>query len=142
MAKHALFDGLVVDEYDQPVNTTHVGAEAFYVINDQGFMRHVSSEEVDRQVLRQMAEMLSGHEEELSKQAAQMMGQEDIFTQAAILNQLKNVDEQFDQVLAQGLPLDSRTYLGMSGFKVRINLHGEVLEVIQPGQIAPEDGEE
>lgn len=139
MANHALFGGLVVDEFDQPVDTTHIGQEAFYVVNDQGFMRHVSSEEVDREVLRQMSEMLAGHEEELSKQAAQMMGQDDIFTQAAILNQLKNVDEQFDQVLAQGLPEDSRTYLGMSGFKIRINLHGEVLEVIQPGQIAPED---
>lgn len=142
MAKHALFSGLVVDEFDQPVNTTQVGEEAFYVVNDQGFMRHIPSEEVDRQVLKQMGEMLSGHEEELSKQAAQMMGQEDIFTQAAIQNQLKNVDEQFDQVLAQGLPEASRAYLGMSGFKVRINLHGELLELIQPGQIAPEDGQE
>lgn len=139
MANHALFSGLVVDEFDQPVDTTHVGQEAFYIVNDQGFMRHIASEDVDRAVLRQMGEMLAGHEEELSKQAAQMMGQDDIFTQAAILNQLKNVDEQFDQVLAQGLPEASRTYLGMSGFKVRINLHGEVLEVIQPGQIAPED---
>ena len=142
MAKHALFSGLVVDEFDQAVATTHVGEEAFYIINDQGFMRHVPSEDVDRQVLRQMGEMLSGHEEELSKQAAQMMGQDDIFTQAAIQNQLKNVDEQFDQVLAQGLPEASRAYLGMSGFKVRINLHGELLELIQPGQIAPEDGED
>ncbi len=139
MANHALFSGLVVDEFDQPVDTTHIGQEAFYIVNDQGFMRHIASEDVDRAVLRQMGEMLAGHEEELSKQAAQMMGQDDIFTQAAILNQLKNVDEQFDQVLAQGLPEASRTYLGMSGFKVRINLHGEVLEVIQPGQIAPED---
>ena len=139
MANHALFSGLVVDEFDQPVDTTHIGQEAFYIVNDQGFRRHIASEDVDRAVLRQMGEMLAGHEEELSKQAAQMMGQDDIFTQAAILNQLKNVDEQFDQVLAQGLPEASRTYLGMSGFKVRINLHGEVLEVIQPGQIAPED---
>ncbi|HRN50238.1 MAG TPA: hypothetical protein PLC52_04480 [Anaerolineales bacterium] len=139
MANHALFSGLVVDEFDQPVDTTHIGQEAFYIVNDQGFMRHIASEDVDRAVLRQMGEMLAGHEEELSKQAAQMMGQDDIFTQAAILNQLKNVDEQFDQVLAQGLPEASRTYLGMSGFKVRINLHGEVLEVIQPGQIASED---
>ncbi len=139
MANHALFSGLVVDEFDQPVDTTHIGQEAFYIVNDQGFRRHIASEDVDRAVLRQMGEMLAGHEEELSKQAAQMMGQDDIFTQAAILNQLKNVDEQFDQVLAQGLPEASRTYLGMSGFKIRINQHGEVLEVIQPGQIAPED---
>lgn len=141
MSKHALFSGLVVDEHDQAVTDTLVGEEAFYVINDQGFMHHVPSEAIDRHVLQQMAGMLSGHEEELSKQAAQMMGQDDIFTQAAILNQLKNVDEQFDQVLAQGLPEASRTYLRMSGFKIRVNHRGEVLEVLQPGQIAPEDEE-
>lgn len=141
MSKHALFSGLVVDEHDQAVTDTLVGEEAFYVINDQGFMHHVPSEAIDRHVLQQMAGMLSGHEEELSKQAAQMMGQDDIFTQAAILNQLKNVDEQFDQLLAQGLPEASRTYLGMSGFKIRVNHRGEVLEVLQPGQIAPEDEE-
>jgi hypothetical protein len=42
-------------------------------------------------------------------------------------------------VLANGLPEASRAYLGMSGFKVKINLHGEVLDVVQPGQVAPEE---
>jgi hypothetical protein len=139
MAKQALFGGLVVDEFDQPVGSTTVGEEAFYVVDDQGFKRHVPSEDVDRQVLRRMGEMLEGHEEELSEQAAKMMGQDDIFTRAAIETQLKNMDEQFNQVLANGLPEASRAYLGMSGFKVKINLHGEVLDVIQPGQAAPED---
>lgn len=128
-----------MDEFDQPVSSTTVGDEAFYVVDDQGFKRHVSSEDVDRQVLARMGEMLQGHEEELSEQAAKMMGQDDIFTRAAIETQLKNMDEQFNQVLSNGLPEASRAYLGMSGFKVRINLHGEVLDVIQPGQIAPEE---
>ncbi len=139
MAKQALFSGLLVDEYDNPVDTTLVGEEAFYVVNDAGFLRHVASEQVDRQVLGKMGEMLEGHEEELSEQAAKMMGQDDIFTRAAIEKQLENLDEQFNKVLETGLPEASRAYLGMSGFKVRINLHGEVLDVLQPGRIAPED---
>jgi hypothetical protein len=139
MARQALFSGLVVDENDQPVNSTQVGDEAFYVVNDAGFQRHVAAEDVDREVLRVMGEMLEGHEDELSEQAAKMMGQDDPFTKAAIESQLKNMDEQFDQVIANGLPEASRAYLGMSGFKVRINLHGEVLEVQQPGSAAPED---
>lgn len=139
MAKQALFSGLVVDEFDQPVGNTQVGEEAFYVVNDQGFQRHVPAEEVDRQVLKSMGEMLEGHEEELSEQAARMMGQDDIFTRAAIEKKLENMDEQFNQVIASGLPEESRAYLGMSGFKVRINLHGEVLEIKQPGREAPED---
>jgi hypothetical protein len=139
MAQKALFTGLVVDEKDMPVNSTLVGGEAFYVVNDDGFMRHVPSEQVDRQVLAQMGKMLEGHEEELSAQAAKMMGQDDIFTRAAIEKQLEHMDEQFDQVLKAGLPEESRAYLGMSGFKVRINLHGEVLEIQQPGTSSPED---
>ncbi len=139
MAKQALFSGLVVDEFDRPVGSTQVGEEAFYVVNDHGFHRHVTAEEVDRQVLKKMGEMLEGHEEELSEQAAKMMGQDDIFTRAALEKKLENMDEQFDQVIASGLPEASRAYLGMSGFQVRINLHGEVLEIKQPGREAPED---
>jgi hypothetical protein len=139
MAKHALFTGLVVDEADQAVTSTHVGEEAFYVVNDDGFMRHISSEQVDRQVLAQMGKMLEGHESELSEQAAKMMGQDDPFTRAALEKQLENMDAQFEQVLNAGLPEASRTYLGMSGFRVKINIHGDVLDVVQPGRAAPED---
>jgi hypothetical protein len=38
-----------------------------------------------------------------------------------------------------GIPEESRAYLGMTGFKIRINMHGELVEVVQPGMIAPED---
>jgi hypothetical protein len=139
MSRHALFSGLVVDELDHPVSSTSVGEEAFYVVDDEGFKRHVPAEQVDRQVLAEMEKMLEGHEEELSEQAAKLMGQEDIFTKAAIEKQLENIDEQFDQVIKSGLPEASRAYLGMSGFKVRINVHGDLLEIQQPGHIAPED---
>lgn len=139
MAQQALFTGLVVDEQDRPVTSTQVGDEAFYVVDDAGFLRHISSEHVDRQVLAEMGKMLEGHEGELSEQAAKMMGQEDIFTKAAIEKQLENIDQQFNQVLKQGLPEASRAYLGMAGFRVRINVHGDVLELQQPGRIAPED---
>ena len=139
MSRHALFTGLVVDELDHPVSSTSVGDEAFYVVDDEGFKRHVPAEQVDRQVLAEMEKMLEGHEEELSEQAAKLMGQEDIFTKAAIEKQLENIDEQFDQVIKSGLPEASRAYLGMSGFKVRINIHGDLLEIQQPGRISPED---
>jgi hypothetical protein len=68
-----------------------------------------------------------------------MMGQDDPFTKAAIEKQLENMDAQFDQVLSAGLPEASRAYLGMSGFRVKINIHGDVLDVVQPGRAAPED---
>lgn len=138
--REPLFAGLVVDEYDNPVDTAQVGDEPMYVVNDAGFKRHIPSEQVDRAVLNQMGEMIEGHEDELSKAVASMTGQDDIFSQAILENQLLNLEEQFDNILQAGIPEEGRAYMGMSGFKVRINLHGELLEVIQPSGIDP--GEE
>ena len=136
--KH-MFAGLIVDEYDKPVETGFVGEEAMYVIDDAGFRRHIEAEKVDRAVLQIMADMIEGHEDELSKQAASMLGQDDIFSQAILENQLLNIDEQIDQMLLQGIPEEGRAYLGMMGFSIRINMRGELLEVIQPGMIDPEE---
>jgi hypothetical protein len=139
MVYQPLFKGLIFDEFDQPVDVTDVGGEACYVVNDAGFRRHIPSEIVDRQVLIQMGNMIEGHEDELAEQTAKMLGQDDIFSKALIENQLKNLDNQFDAVLRTGIPEEGRAYMGMMGFRVKINVHGEVLEVNQPGTIAPED---
>ncbi len=141
MARQPLFTGLVQDEFGQSVESALVGDEPCYVVNDAGFRRHIPSEEVDRQVLNQMAGMMKGSEDFLSEQTAKMLGQEDVFTVAAIEQQLKNIDQQFDQLLQAGLPEDLRAYLGMMGFRIIINVHGEVLKVEQPGATG-EEGEE
>ena len=138
--REPLFAGLVVDEYDNAVETTHIGDEPVYVVNDAGFRRHIPAEQVDKAVLQNMADMIEGHEDELSKAAAKMTGHDDIFSQALLENQLLNIEERFDEILMAGIPEEGRAYLGMTGFKVRINLHGELLEVIQPGMVDP--GEE
>ena len=112
-----------------------------YVVDDAGFRRHIPSEQVDRVVLSQIAGMMKGSEEFISEQTAKMIGQEDIFTKAMLENQIKNIDKQFDQLLQMGLPEDARVYLGMVGFKIVINVHGEVVRVEQPS--APgNEGEE
>jgi hypothetical protein len=134
----AIFSGLVVDELDRPAEVKMVGGEPCYVVDDAGFMRHIPSEQVDRQVLDAMRESIEGHEDLIGEQAAKMLGQEDIFSLAMITKQLENIDQQFDALLNTGLPEEIRAYLGMMGFKVRINIHGDVLEVIQPGMIDPD----
>jgi hypothetical protein len=141
MAKQPLFAGLVFDENNHAADTALVGDEPCYVVDDAGFRRHIPSAQVDRQVLDHLAEMMKGSEDLLSEQAAKMLGQEDVFTVAAIQQQLKNMDKQFDQLMQVGLPEDMRAYLGMMGFKIVINIHGEVLKVEQPGAIADEGGE-
>jgi hypothetical protein len=139
MANQPLFQGLIFDEDDQPVDVTMVGDEPCYVVNDAGFHRHIPSEIVDRQVLSLMGKMVEGHEDELAEQTAKMLGQDDIFSKALIENQLKNMEQQFEAVLNAGIPEEGRAYMGMMGFRVKINVHGEVLEVNQPGSAAPED---
>jgi len=99
MTANALFAGLVVDEFDRVLETTYVGQDPCYVIDDQGFRRHILSETIDRQVLNDMVKMVEGHEEILTEQAAKMLGQDDLFTHAILLNQLKQMDKQFDQLL-------------------------------------------
>ena len=139
MAYQPLFQGLIFDENDQPVGVTIVGEEPMYVVNDAGFHRHIPAESVDRQVLLMMSKMIEGHEDELADQTAKMLGQTDIFSKALIENQLKNLEQQFEAVLKTGIPEEGRAYMGMMGFRVKINIHGEVLEVNQPGTAAPED---
>jgi hypothetical protein len=139
MPRQALFAGLVIDEFDRPVDVAYVGGEPCYVVDDAGFRRHIPSEQVDRQVLAMMGDLMKGNEGPLAEQAAKMLGQDDIFSRAIIENQLKNMEEQFDMVIQNGIPEEGRAYMGMMGFHVRINVHGEVLEVEQPGMIAPDD---
>jgi len=140
MAQRSLFAGLVIDEDEQMVDAVLVGGEAYYVVNDDGFLRHIESEQVDRQVLDYLQEMVKGHEEIISEGTMKMIGQEDIFTKAAIETSLQNIDAQFESLLQTGLPEDMRTYLGMMGFRVVINMHGEVLRVDQPGaEIDPDE---
>lgn len=140
MSQQALFAGLVVDEDDRPTAIGFVGAEACYVVNDAGFHRHIPAEEVDRQVLLLIKNQIEGNEDLLGVETAKMLGQEDLFTAAVIKNQLKNIDQQFDALLQSGIPEDMRAYLGMMGFKVVINLHGEVIRLDQPARAAG-DGE-
>jgi hypothetical protein len=135
MTNQAVFAGLVFDENDQVATVSYVGSDPCYVVNDAGFMRHIPSEDVDRQVFSFMKEQMKGNEDLLSEQAAKMSGAEDIFSRAMIAQQIKQIDQQFDTILKTGLPEEARAYLGMIGLKIIINLHGEVVRVDQPGAI-------
>lgn len=139
MPNKPLFEGLVIDENDQVVTVAYVGGEPFYVVNDAGFRRHVPALDVDRQVLELMRAQIQGNEELLGEQTAKMIGQDDIFSRAMIMNQLKHLDKQFDQLLGAGIPEEGRAYLGMMGFRIVINVHGEVVRLDQPAAAASED---
>jgi hypothetical protein len=139
MPKQPVFAGLIFDEKGNPAETAYVGEEPCYVVDDQGFRRHIPAEQVDLQVLKAMQEMIQGSEDLLSEQAAKMLGQDDIFSRAMIETQLKNMDQQFEKLMEMGIPEETRAYIGMTGFRITIDLHGEVINIEQPGMIDPEE---
>lgn len=137
MATQALFDGLVYDEYENPVITVIIGGEAQYVVDDDGFRRHIDAEQIDRQVMSIFLQQLEDNKDIAVEQAMSMMGKDDLFTKAALDAEIRNVD--MDKIIAQGIPLQARNMLGMLGFRVQINVHGEVIAIDQPS--VPDDGD-
>jgi hypothetical protein len=138
MSRKPIFAGLVFDEQDTPAEVAYVGDEPCYVVNDYGFRRHIPSEQVDRQVLEQMTKLIEGHEDMISEQAAKLLGQDDIFSRALIESQLKNLDKQVESLYSTGIPEETRAYMGMMGFRIKINVHGEIIEIEQAGMIDPD----
>jgi len=126
----AFFEGLVETEDGAPVSVAYIGAESYYVIDDQGFRRHVDARQVDEYVLSMFVEQLREHEDEASEAMLRMMGQDDLFTKAMVDSTLDNIT--LDQVIGQSLPPEARQWLGMLGFRIVINLHGEVVRVDMP----------
>ncbi len=134
----AFFEGLVETEDGVKVEVTTLGGEGFYIIDDQGFRRHVEAAAIDRVVLGQFLEQMQEHRDEASQAMLKLMGSEDLFTKAAVDSTLKNVN--VDQMLGQTLPSDARQWLGMLGFRIVIDYHGEVIRVDMPA--APEMDDE
>lgn len=130
MARNALFSGLVYDEREIPLETAHIGSEAFYVVEDNGFHRHVDAEEVDRQVLAIFLKHIEENKELAVEQALKFMGRDDLFTKAAIDASMRNVD--LDAIIEQGIPEQARNMMGMLGFRIIINHHGEIIRMDQP----------
>lgn len=139
MSQRALFEGLVVNLQDQPVGVAEVGGAAQYVVPDGGFNFHVEAEAVDRAVLGRLREQIVSNKEAVSEGAMKMLGQEDLFTKAMIDSSLNNMEANFSRLIEQGLPEGARAYLGMLGFRIVINYHGEVIRIDEPGLSSSED---
>ena len=128
MTKLAMFAGLVVDEEDKPVDVTWVGSEQCYVVADGDFSRHVDAETVDYQVLQYLKGQVESQREAAVLGVLEMLGQDDLFTKAAVESSINRMDE----VVGQPMPEDARRLLGMMGFRIVVDLHGNVVEVDMP----------
>lgn len=129
MPRQALFAGLVVDETDRPVETAYIGGEPHYVVDDDGFKRHVLATAVDRQVLGALREQILAHKDLVLEGAMKMMGRDDLFTKAMLDSSIDRLDDHFDRLGEQGLPSGTLQWLGMMGFRVVVNYHGELVRL-------------
>ena len=130
MVQQALFKGLVYDEREIPLETVEIGSDAFYVVDDSGFLRHVDADAIDRQVLSIFLENLEDNKDIAVEQALRMLGKDDLFTKAAIDASMRNID--LDKIIEQGIPEQARNMMGMLGFRIIINHHGEIVRIDQP----------
>jgi len=133
--KQAVFEGLISNEAGQPVGVAHLGDEAFYVIPDGDFRRHVEAEAVDEAVIQVLREQITGAQDVLVDGVLKFLGKDDLFTKASIDAAIKN----FDQAFRQADPEQWKPWLGVIGFRVIVNVHGEVVRVESPQQEIDED---
>jgi hypothetical protein len=128
----AVFGGLVFNEADEACEVAQFAGESHYVVNDDGFRRHVPSTEIDKAVLRAMRDATLANKDAVTIGAMKMMGKDDLFTKAMIDSSLRNIDDHLDKLLETGLPEGARQWLGLLGLKIIVNHHGEVIDIQQP----------
>ncbi len=139
MGREAVFQGLIIDENGQVVKSTGLGGEAYYIVDDDGFQRHIPSEDVDRQVLQVLKEQVLSQRDAVVEGMLQFLGKDDLFTKAAVESSVDQMDENMEQLLHTGMPEDARSWLGMMGFRVTINVHGDVVDLRFPETELPEE---
>lgn len=136
----ALFEGLVSDEYGNALPVVYIGEQPTYVYTEAGFKYHVDARRVDQQVLDALAEQISRNQELVSQGVLKFLGRDDLFTKAAVDNSIRNLDRNLPALFEQGIPEQTRAYLGMLGFRVVINRHGDVIDLDMPAA-AIDEGE-
>ncbi|OQY21049.1 MAG: hypothetical protein B6I35_09265 [Anaerolineaceae bacterium 4572_32.2] len=134
--KQALFANLVFNEEDEPAETIYIEGEPYYVILDSGFRRHVEAAYIDRQVTNVLRKQILSQRELVTEGILQMMGKDDLFTKALVDSSIENLDERVSE---QGIPEEARAWLGMLGFKVVVDHHGDLVRLDMPSREIPPD---
>lgn len=135
MAKAAMFEGLVVGPQGQRLEVSWVGADACYIVDDGGFRRHIDAAFVDRQVLGYLREQVESQKDVAVRGILQLLGKEDVFSKTAVEYSISHLDEN----LGQSLPPQARDVLGMMGFRIEIDEHGDLVAMRMPEMDAEDE---
>ena len=128
MSRTAMFEQLIFDDSGRPVEVGWVGDEACYVVDDAGFKRHIDAEQVDKAVLQFFKEQIRSNKEMALRSMLEMMGKDDIFTKTALEYQLEHMDEAANQMI----PPQARGLLAAMGFKIIIDVQGNLVDIQMP----------
>lgn len=134
-----MFAGLVFNQEGEPAEVATVGGEPFYVILDAGFRRHVEAEVIDRQVLEWLREQIMANRELITQGMLKLLGEEDLFTKAMVDASINDLDQRMEQLMTTSLPEEVRAWLGVLGFRVVVDVHGQVVSLDTPGIADIED---
>ena len=130
-----MFEGLVFDERRKVARVRHVGERACYVVDEDGFLRHIDAALVDKQVLEFLKGQVDQHRDLAVSGVLDLMGKDDIFSKAAVESSIDNID----QAVGQAIPEQSRQWLGMMGFRVIIDDQGQIVDIEMPAGEIDED---
>ncbi len=128
MSRTAMFEGLVFDEKSRLLEVGWVGADACYLYDDDGFLRHLDAAEVDRHILRFFKDQVLENKETAIRGMLELMGKDDIFTKTALEYQIAHMDENVDQML----PPQAREMLRSLGFMIIIDAQGNLIDIQMP----------
>ena len=130
MLRQALFPGLVYNELGEPAELVWIGGVAHYAIPDAGFLRHVEAHKVDSAVIADLKGQITSMQDEVVRGMLQMLGKDDIFTKAAIDASIRNLEQNIRQSsIDQWVP-----WLRLFGFRIVVDVHGDIVEIIYPSQ--------
>ena len=128
LSRRAMFEGLVYNESGERAEVVYVGGTAHYAVPDQGFLRHVEAHLVDDVVIAQMKDQITSMKDEVIVGILEMLGKDDLFTKAAVDASIRNLDHS----IRQTDPGQWGPMLQLLGFRVVVDLHGRVVEVLYP----------
>jgi len=128
--KRAIFPGLIYNEQGEPAEVVSIGGVDHYAIPDQGFKRHVEAWVIDDAIIAHLKQEVTSMQEEVVRSILQLLNTDDLFTKAAIDASIRNME----QSLRQGDPNQWVPWLGMMGFRVIVDVHGQIVDIIYPSQ--------
>jgi hypothetical protein len=131
----ALFGGLVFNEAGESAGVASIGGIDHYAIPDQGFVWHVEAFRIDDVVLAELQRQLGDVRPQLVEMMLEMLGRRDIFTKAALDSSLENLAYH----VRRSDPTQWATMLGLAGFRVIVDYHGDVVEVVFPAATDEDD---